>query len=258
MGGRCSNFHFGDNGEVSTNKVEFTPLIDAEHDTISERNNDYIDILQDENINVCISTDNFKAENFNPNIKKIYEITDKFNGIAKNIKHSQLDVRGAEFEGNTVACFSYYVDRKDDMTIFLNSNLSKVSKQMLELETKSQVDAKYWSPCDKEEYINHTLAHEYGHFVEKLLIDKKMQADERSKNMSYVEKKQLHNILAVKIKFDILKIQQERFNKKDKFISDYGEKDSREFFAETFANLVNSKNPTTLAKSLEIYIKENL
>lgn len=61
-----------------------------------------------------------------------------------------------------------------------------------------------------------------------------------------------------RIKREILAIQKEKFNEDSDYISKYGTYNSKEFFAETFANLVNTKKPTTLAKSLEIYIRENL
>lgn len=258
MGGRSGSFKtnsttgikFSDNGS-------FKPLIEAEKDSISERNNDYIDILQESNINICTSTDTFKAENINPNIKKIHEITERFSGIQKNIKHSQLDIRGAKFSGSTVACFSYNPWNKDNMTIFLNSNLEKLSRDKIEQKTQKQIDNKDWAPCDRNELINQDVAHEYGHFVQKLIFEKQKDKELTSK-MSAQQIDSYEKMLALKIKKDILKIQKERFNKTDDFISNYGDYSNFEFFAETFANLVTSKEPTTLAKSLEIYIKENL
>ena len=258
MGGRGSSFKTNANTQIKLSENgSCTPLIDAEQDTISERNNDYIDILQDENINVCISTDTFRAENMSPNIKKLYDMTEKFSGISKQIKHTQLDIRGAQFKGNTVACFSYNPWNKEGMTIFMNSNLKTTTKEEIEKRTKTQIENKFWAPCDKEEYINQDLAHEFGHFVQKLIIDKK-QDKELTKNMTAQQIDKYESMLALKCKQDILKIQKERFNKTDNFISKYGKKSSFEFFAEIFSNLVTSKSPTTLAKSLEIYIKENL
>lgn len=257
MGGRSSTFKVDKNKDrIDSRNIDYEPLIPT-NDTISERNNDNIDILQEDNITICRSTDNFSHENINPNLLKIREINNKYYGITKNIKHSNLDVRGAKFKGNTVACFSYNPYNKENMTIFLNSNLSTRTKQQIEEQAKKQIDMKHWSPCDKENLINQTLAHEYGHFVHKLILDKQKDKEEISK-MSTEQIYSYEKMLAWKCKKDILKIQKEKFNSNNEFISNYAKDNSFEFFAETFANLVNSKNPTTLAKSLEIYIKENL
>lgn len=258
MGGRGSSFRTNEiTGIKFSNNGKFEPLINAENDSISERNNDYIDILQDDNINVCTSTDNFKSENINPNIKKVYEMTEKFSGISKGLRNSQLDIRGAKFSGPTVACFSYNPRNKDNMTIFLNSNLETRSRTELESFTKNQVDNEIWAPCDKDELINQDIAHEYGHFVQKLIFEKQMDKNLTSE-MTNQQIDKYEKMLALKCKQDILKIQKERFNETNDFISKYGSETNFEFFAETFSNLVTSKNPTTLAKSLEIYIKENL
>lgn len=258
MGGRSSSFRTDEiTGIKFSNDVKFEPLIDAENDSISERNNDYIDFLQDKRINVCISTDNFNSENINPNIKKVYEITKRFNGISKGLRNSQLDIRGAKFSGPTVACFSYNPRNKDDMTIFLSSKLEKLSRGEIENDTKIQVDNKFWAPSDKEEFINKSVAHEYGHFVQKLIFEKQMDKNSTSE-MTRQQIDGYERMLALKCKQDILKIQKERFNDTNDFISHYGSKSNYEFFAETFSNLVTCKKPTTLAKSLEIYIKENL
>lgn len=258
MGGRGSSFKTNNiTGIKFSNNGKFEPLINVENDSISERKNDFIDFLQDDNINICISTDNFKSENINPNIRKVYEMTGKFSGISKGLRNSQLDIRGAKFSGSAVACFSYNPRNKDNMTIFINSNLEKLSREEVEKKTKVQVENKSWAPCDKDELINQDIAHEYGHFVQKLIFEKQMDKNLTSE-MTGQQIDGYERMLALKCKQDILKIQKERFNETNDFISHYGSKSSFEFFAETFANLVTCKKPTTLAKSLEIYIKENL
>jgi len=257
MGGRSSTFKYDNLGNEISTKAYYIPLIPDNEDTISERNNDNIDILQEDNITICRSTDNFSHENINPNFLKIREINNKFFGITKNLKHSNLDIRGAKFEDDTVACFSHNLTDKENMTIFLSSDLSSRTKKDLETETKYLVKNKDWSPCDNNELINHTLAHEYGHFIQKLLIEKTIDKDKRKKQ-TLSQNKFDYSLEAIKIKNSILKIQKEKFNDTNSFISNYATTNSKEFFAEVFANLMTSKEPTNLAKSLEIYIKENL
>lgn len=270
MGGRSASYRIDKNtGDILTYKTVVEPIIPNGQDSISERRTEWIDILSDENIILCESTDNFKVENIEPIIHKIKKINDKYKEIAKNLSATYpLEIRAGKFTGRTVACFSAKICNKEDMTIFLNANLSKKSKKDIEEETKYNIQAKHWSPCDDNELINHTLAHEYGHFLEKLLFDKKVKNDKqfqenlvpKSLDMAkhinqYVN---YEKIFAKQVKYDILKIQKKHFNDSNDFISKYGNYDAFEFFAETFANLVNSKNPTNLAKAMEIYLKENL
>lgn len=94
--------------------------------------------------------------------------------------------------------------------------------------------------------------------IEKLIIEKKLRNDENLFDKDINERSREYKMQAVKIKNEILNIQKERFGLRNDQISEYGKVNAREFFAESFANLVNSKNPTTIAKATEIYIKENL
>ncbi len=169
----------------------------------------------------------------------------------------QLKIRGAKFSGRTVACFSYYPNNQDDMTIFLSDRLIKNDRRTLEQSTQNQIDMKNWSASDKQDLINHTISHEYGHFIQKLIVDKQLKQD--NVDMSDVNTVKLtRRLYERKAKQEILKICKEQFKDDNEFISRYGNKDSAEFFAEAFANLADCKNPTNIAKATEIYIKENL
>lgn len=260
MGGRSSNFKYNFNtGETQTQKSNIIPLIDDDNDTISERNHYLVDELQEKHHILCQSTDNFGYDVMTANLAKINATLDKYPQIKASLKNHELNIRGAEFDKtNTVACFSYTPGKDDGMTIFLGKNAYDRSKKEIESITENQVSSKKWSQCDDENLINHTIMHEYGHFVETQIINKIIKKDHNIENLSPVEKISIFDAYARRIKRDIIHIQKEKFNTYNDFISEYGNYNSKEFFAETFANLVNSKNPTTLAKSLEIYLKENL
>lgn len=102
------------------------------------------------------------------------------------------------------------------------------------------------APHDKKNQHVTTLTHEFGHFI----FDKIAK-------LKYKESKDP----AVSIAFDILNIQKKEFgikiDDKTAYISDYGEKNPHEWLAEVFVNLhcSNKKNKTTLAKSMELYLK---
>lgn len=166
MGGRGSNFRYNKNsGEINTQKIKFKPLLDDEIDSISEINNDYIDILQEKNHVICYSTDNYNHSIINPNLQKINDIIKKFPGITNNLKNSELKIRGATFEDNqTQACFSYNITDKDDMTIFLGKNVYTEDKKAVEQRAKLNQNSKWWSSSDDDELINKVITHEYGLF----------------------------------------------------------------------------------------------
>lgn len=260
MGGRSSNFSYNkDTGETISQRAEIYPLIDKEHDVITEINNPYIDELQEGNHNICCSTNGFNYDIMNNNFKKIYDIVRKYPQISKNLDDAELNIRGATFsDKNTQACFSYNVLNKDNMTIFLGKDVYTKNKQLIEKDAKYNQDIRFWSKSDDKDLVNKVIAHEYGHFIEKLIIDKKIKDDPKTKEMETYQLINYANMQAGLIKREIISIQKKHFNSTEKTISEYGEYNGKEFFAETFANLVTSKEPTTLAKSLEIYLKENL
>lgn len=258
MGGRCSNFSVNtETGEHFTSKDIPIPLI--EDDSISERNNDLIDILQDKNHVVCYSTDNFNYDIIEPNIKKLNQMVDKYPGVTYNLKGYNLEIRGATYkDSGTIASFCYHIEDKNNMSIFLNKDYYTDNKsEMISLQKEAK-KRNWFSKSDENELLNASIAHEYGHFIEKLIIDKKINEEKSQKDMTHFDFDLAFSYHAIKIKREILKIQKEKFNSDEQFISEYGRKNSREFFAEAFSNLVTSKNPTTIAKATEIYIKENL
>lgn len=257
MGGRSSSFKYSADGRQDSQKVKYTPLIPLEQDIQTTKHLKDVKDLNKYNHQICISTDGFKEENFNPNIAKLKELNSRFNTYQKLDNENNLKIRAAKFEGNVAACFSSYGTNKKDMTIFLSDDLIYQDKKTIESLTKIQIQSNWWSKSDQQEMINHTLCHEYGHFVQKLIIDKQLERDKvdlsNENNVNLIR-----SIYAKKCKRDILSICKEQFHDDNEFISRYGEKQAVEFFAEAFANLVDSKNPTNIAKATEIYIKENL
>lgn len=260
MGGRSSDFKYNyQTGETQSQNLKVTPLIDNDKDSISERNNWLIDELQNKNHIICCSTDKFNNMIVNENYKKLIEITNKFPSITQYLKSKELLIRGAKFDkSNVAACFSYKPGETDNMQIFLGEKVNTGDKQLLEDNLKQTVKNQFWSQSDDNQLLNHTIVHEYGHFIQTLIINKKLRADKNFENMDYIQKKQYFNNEALKCKNAILKIQNEKFGTNENFISKYGSTNSKEFFAEAFANLMTTSKPTNLAKSLEIYIKENL
>lgn len=256
MGGRSSTFKYSSDGRSDSQTIKYKPLLSLEQD-VQSTNSSEIESLKKFNHQICISTDAFKKENFNPNIAKLSELNNRFKTWTKLDKENNLKIRAAKFEGNCVACFSSFGTSKKDMTIFLSDDLIYQNKGSLEALTKANISIEHWSKCDNKELINHTLSHEYGHFVQKLIIDKQLERDKVDLSTE-TNVNLIRSIYAKKCKREILNICKTQFKDDNKFISEYGAEKATEFFAEAFANLVDSQNPSNIAKATEIYIKENL
>lgn len=258
MGGRGSSFKINRRtGQTRTNKVKIYPLL--EEDSISFVNNEMVDILQEKNHIICKSTDEFNYAIVKKNLEKINDIISNYPAISKNLKENEIEIRGATFSDNqTQACFQYNILGKEEMTIFLGKDMYSRSFEEIKKQADLNQSSGWWCKSDNEEQINKVIAHEYGHFIQKLIIDKRISENPKTDDMNLVQLINYASFEAAACKREILKIQKEKFGTSENVISEYGKENSREFFAEVFANLVTSKNPTTLAKSLDIFLKENL
>jgi hypothetical protein len=92
--------------------------------------------------------------------------------------------------------------------------------------------------------INKTLAHEYGHFIEKTLIEKNLKEhpEERINASNYYEYEKYYMKQSKKIYNEIYTIKKERFDDNDrKRVSNYAYESNAENFTEIFCNLTTSK-----------------
>ncbi len=90
-------------------------------------------------------------------------------------------------------------------------------------------------------YKSYTFNHEFGHLVENYIL--------RKKNTDYMADKVRNDIIKIAMKQSKLTRQQVISQ-----ISGYGTKNSREFFAESFANM-QSGRPNVLGKAMKTYLK---
>lgn len=212
---------------------------------------------------VMSSTDNIRRDVMNEQSDFLKQISNKYKGSTSLLdKNNNLRIRSMKYSkgSRTYAAFVYPRDDYENMQICFNERYINKTKKELTEKTKEQIDRGFWSKSDAKNIVNHTVAHEYGHFIERTLLEKYVL--EHPKECKYVksslyawdifeeqQSKQIFN--------DIYKIKCEKFNDDSKKrISKYSEYNVHENFAEVFCNLVTTKKPSNWAKAMEIYLKE--
>lgn len=112
--------------------------------------------------------------------------------------------------------------------------------------TKEKSEKKWFMPCDERCYNIYAMTHEFGHTLEMQLYKK---YNPSGNNIGYVH-------FSDKVKMDIINIAKQKNNNFDYFsnISVYGDVNSKEFFAEVFANLECGK-PNELGKAMKEFLK---
>ena len=246
MGGRGAEIGFQNYAGI--NNIEMTDTFDEDYP--STRDLKPISTLPNKNFVVMASTDKIPEEILMPNLKKIEKMLNKNPKFYNYLNKEKVYIRTETISDSRIsACFS--VDEVKKQIIF-NSNLARKNRESVENVAREQIKANWWTKSDKDELINHVTVHEFGHYVQRILIDKQAKKDGKEFADRSYELKQRENMRA-----EIKKICYNQLGHKPK-TSRYGDTKAGEFFAETFCELYTSKNPSPTAKALEIYLKENL
>lgn len=122
--------------------------------------------------------------------------------------------------------------------ISLSNNYYHTMKKLLNTTFKG-VKKRWFMPTAT--YKSYTFTHEFGHLVENYLL--------RGRNTDAGANRIMNGIIDIAIQQSKLSRQ-----KVTALISTYGKKNSREFFAETFANAFSGK-PNALGKAMKTYLK---
>ena len=275
MGGRGScylNFH---NASASSGADLFMDLGNIDEDKDTQKPYDgTTKKLIDAKIHIKESTDKINEDIFVPNVNKFKALANKYTNATAPLKEGdeQLRIRAAKMPSQVQAAFSTNAAEMKNLQIAFNKDLSLATKESLEISVQKQIDSKFWTSSDKEELINHTPTHEFGHFVQRMLMENERNTPEGQERFdkffnnycktSSAKKKQLlaqeySESYATKYFKQIQKIHRKKFGKENlEDISRYGQTNNRECFAELFANANTAKEPTNLSKSLDIFLKE--
>lgn len=277
MGGRGSCYLNYNNPNNNDNQIlsDLLDNADNDKDTLKEYNGK-TQKLKDKNIHIKESTDHLPEDVFIPNVRKIDSLTRKYidtSDILEN-KQEQLSIRSDKLKSNTVACFVSN-SNFSGLQIVLNKDLTFANRERVEKMAKDQIDIGYWSQSDKHELVNHTLTHEFGHYVQKVIMEKEKETpkgkerynkmSEALSNTNNINEKNLilktySEDCATRYFKEIQRIHRKMFGTKEdeKDISEYAKKSNRETFAELFANLNTSKNPSKLSQAMLIFLEKNM
>lgn len=277
MGGRGScylNYNNNDyNDEVLLNDIFNNAKKDE--DTLKEHNGK-TQKLKDKNIHIKESTDHIEEEVLMPNINKVDSLTRKYIETSNILdkKQTELAIRSDVLKGDAVACFIGNSDFSS-LQIILKKDLSFANRERAEAISQNEIDTGSWSKSDKNEAINHPITHEFGHYVQRVLMEKDKQTKEGKEKYAQLEidlkktktNKEREKILktysedyATKYFKEIQRIHRRMFGVKEdeSEISRYGRTSNTEAFAELFANLNTTKQPYKLSLAMEEFLKEHM
>lgn len=254
MGGRGSSF-LKTSGR--TNEDWFK---DYDYETYTNKPTASTDFLKDiKNTWVMSTTDVINRPVMNKQSDFIKTLASDYSGSIQLLDESNnLHIRALTLKSSsTYAAFVF--PRSDYKKMQICFNLKKINQpeDVLKNNTKTQIDSGYWSYSDDNNLVNHTVAHEYGHFVERTIIEKKAKkVPIEQRELTYNFEEYYHK-KSKEIYDEIYKIKCSNYGDNSKQrISRYAQDSYQENFAEIFANLTTSKHPTNWAKAMDTYLKQ--
>lgn len=203
------------------------------------------------------------------NLAYLNDLLNRFPSIAREIDTYGLKVETRAWKGDTVAYVAPEL-YSPKMTLCLSKNHYKYYGKAT-IETGEQALSGNWMPCAKEKRAIYTVAHEFGHIVQNVLIWKHIKANDTeykaaiahdciSKKPTAIERFRMKIAKAHKDElFKIVKEERPRMTKKafENSMSRYGTKKESDFFAEAFANAECGK-PNVIGKAMKVFLERNV
>lgn len=283
MGGRGSAFVNYYN-ESDSSGVDLAILgdimdsMDSDEDTKLPHSG-YTDLLKQKNVHIKESTDNISEKIIVPNATKIHNLINEYTKTSKELKRSdeELRVRADKMPSNTEAMFVHSPVEFNDLQMVYNADAKYLTRERLERNTQEQIDHQYWTKSDNDELVNHTITHEYGHFVQRVLMEREIRTDKTAKArherlLEDLEKANGNNgkiqrllqsyseECATRYIKGVQRVCRKNFGRdyEKTILSRYGATNNREYFAEIFCNAETNKNPNDIGKAMKIYLKKRL
>lgn len=282
MGGRGSAFLNNYNADSFSGVddqilADIMKTMEKDEDTKLEHKG-YTKKLIDKNIHIKQSTDDFNEEILIPNAQKIQSLAEKYKYTEKALRKTdqELRIRAAPMKDNTEAMFVSNSSNFTNLQLIYNKDARYYNKERLENNVSKQIRMGYWVDSDKDQLVNHTITHEYGHYVQRVLMLKDSQTKDGKEKytnlMSEISKTRssdkIHSLVnkysedyATKYFKSIQRIARKNYGREyeKQNISKYAETNNRETFAELFCSLNTNSNPNNdLVKAMEIYLKRRL
>lgn len=202
------------------------------------------------------------------NIKRLDELIEEYPKCKEFIKTRKVKFNALNLNGNEMAHVSSDIDLKN-IEISLSKKHYKDYKTLLETET-NELKIKHCMDRVEQYKSTYTITHEFGHFIESMFIDeynkqhlaeflnmksKALNAKTIAQSKKVISKWEAN--IADQISQDIydIALKNNPNIKINEILSEYGKKNSFEFFAECFANLECGK-PNELGLALKEYLKK--
>lgn len=210
------------------------------------------------------------SELLSDNTQRLNELIEKYPKTKEFISSNGalFGAKSQSFIGkDTVACCSSGVDVKN-IEIDLSKGYYSSVQNLLDVENKS-ISTNWSMPMATEYKKTYTITHEFGHFIENVLINEYnhnnyaeflnmrtrcLSANSTTKSKQILRRWQekIAEPIAQEI-YEIAKKNNPNF-KLYEHLSEYGKKNSFEFFAECFANMECGK-PNELGKAMKEFLK---
>lgn len=257
MGGRGSEFK--QVLEVSSEKN--LDLGDYSKDKETTKQNNLTKSLKRYNIIVCESTDSMDEALLNSNLQQIEKLSNKYSVLLSKEPEQELHIRNFKIkDDNVLACFSRTEPLFTELQICYNKHKVKDVQSMNDV-IKTNIQRGFNASAEnKTDYV---ITHEFGHYLERNIIEKRFQQDIQQfvkfKN-DYKNSKQKVNEEADKIYYEISEIAKTKYRNTSLGVSDYSlQENSREWFAEVFASaFTNSSYKPPLARAMIDFLKKEM
>ena len=257
MGGRGSRFR-QIIAESTRNKN--LNLGDYFKDKETTKQNKLTKSLKNYNIMVCESTDTMNEQLLNSNLQQVEKLSKKYSGLLSKEPEHELHIRNYPMSDNTIACYARIDPDLTQSQICYNK---KLVKDVEDMNTKIKHQIQVGFSASAENKTDYVITHEFGHYLERNIIEKRFQKDIRQyvrfKNLGSKEAEKVINEEADKISNEIFEIARRKYKNLSWYISGYSGKNSREWFAEVFASAhTNSSYKPPLARAMIDFLKKEL
>lgn len=258
MGGRSSYF------KVTSGRSKISENFSKNYynEQYTKKPTKYTDQLKDEtNQWVMDSTDRIVRENINAQTQFLSTLSKKFKGATELLDDKNiLKIRSMPYSRSSTAAAAFISPgggAYEMLQIVFNENKMNRTLSSLSDAAKYNIDKGFWSHSDKGKEIFHVIAHEYGHFIEKTLVEKEMQKAGKSARQGYINYDSIYENYSKQFTNEIKSIKQSKFDdNSSKRVSGYANLNYPENFAEVFAHLATTKKPNNWGKAMKIFLKE--
>ena len=265
MGGRGSRFK--DLSIEQEKEKYWTDYGDADQDLETDVQNGLTKNLKDSNIIVCDSLKNLDNAVVESNLKQIKDLTHEFSGIVSpNLDDECIKIRSFKMNRIRIATgtkspeyeiLALFAPIKKQ--ICFNERSIKDLESLKSLVKHSQ-EVGHSVKVDNGKESVYVITHEYGHFLENCIIEKRIQQDVRAwakfkTNVSEMQKMRIAEAESIRTKIKEIATKKYKASEGQLKPSEYGDKSPFEWFAEVFAETKLHTTNKPLVKAMKEYLK---